>query len=102
MREVEHIHVATRSVPLPDHKVSSRIVIPRHIEVPASIVVEVDIRVVIGPVLNRVDAVLAGLERAFRRGSSNDGSEEATGKSEGPHYGNDEKISAVDEDELTR
>jgi hypothetical protein len=90
MREVEHIHVATRSVPLPDHKVSS------------SIVVEVDIRVVIGPVLNRVDAVLAGLERAFRRGSSNDGSEEATGKSEGPHYGNDEKISAVDEDELTR
>jgi hypothetical protein len=51
-------HVAAWSISFADNKVSARVVVPSHVERAASEVVEVDIGVIIGPILDR-ETILA-------------------------------------------
>jgi len=85
-----YLHVTSRSIPLPNHKVTTRPVIPSHIEVAASIVVEVNVGEVVGPVLDCVDAILAGLKSTFDRSCNShigDSRKNPAGKSERSHVG---------------
>jgi hypothetical protein len=65
------LHVTTRSDSLAHHEIATGIVVPCHVEVAASVVVEVDFSIVVCPVLDRIvaDAVLACLETSDGRNS---------------------------------
>jgi hypothetical protein len=81
-------HVATRSISFADHEVSTRVVVPGHVELASSKVFEVYIRIIVGPVLDRV-SVLAR-PNGLRSSSSHarDGRDSADNRgSEGEHDG---------------
>jgi hypothetical protein len=85
-----HSHVSARSVTLSDYEVATRVVIPRHIEVTAGVVVELDIGKVVGPVLNRIESALTLLETWLRSSNSHtDQSRDCAenNSSEGKHVG---------------
>jgi hypothetical protein len=65
------LHVTTRADSLSHHEVAAGVVVPGHVEVAASVVVEVDVGKVVCPVLDRIvaDAVLACLETSNGRNS---------------------------------
>jgi hypothetical protein len=63
-----HLHVAARAIPFSNHKVSTKAVIPCYIKISTSIVVEIDVGEVIGPILDGIEAVLASLQCVFDRG----------------------------------
>jgi hypothetical protein len=67
-----NLHVTTRSIAFTNHEVTTRIIVPRNIEVSACIVVELDVRIVVRPVLDCIEAVLTFLDMGLR-GSADDG-----------------------------
>jgi hypothetical protein len=69
VRYVFHSHVSARPVTLSNNKVSTGVVIPRHIEVTTSVIVEFDIGKVVGPILNCIESALT-LLKLWLRGSN--------------------------------
>ena len=59
-------HVATRSISLANHEIAARVVVPRDIEVTSSVVSKGDIRKIVGPILDRIEAVLPLLNLRLR------------------------------------
>jgi hypothetical protein len=66
-----HSHIASRSIPLSNHKISREAIIPRYVEVAASVISKSDIGEIVCPVLNCVEAVLTLLQSGLR-GSNSD------------------------------
>jgi hypothetical protein len=90
--EKRNSHVATRSISFADHEVSTRVVVPGHVKLASSKVLEVYIRIIVGPVLDRV-SVLAR-PNGLRSSSSHarDGHDSADNRgSEGEHGGRSDK-----------
>jgi hypothetical protein len=86
--EKSHLHVTSRSIPFANNKIATAPIIPRHVEVSPGVVIEINVSKVIGPILDRIDAVLAGFKSVLegrRTGDLGNGSRNYAGESEGPH-----------------
>jgi hypothetical protein len=66
-----HSHIASRSIPLSNHKIPCEAIIPRYVEVATSIVPESNIGKFVCPVLDCIEAVLALLQSGLRGSNSN-------------------------------
>jgi hypothetical protein len=86
-----HLHITGGSVSPSNHKVAARSIVPSYVEVTTSIAVEVHLGIVVGPVLDCIDTVLAGFESTLFKGRSaceaGNSCEDSAGKSEGKHVG---------------